>query len=75
MANIIVPQAVRPIKVRNPRGASSKQMLPPCCANEKNVVVLWLRHDLRLVTCQECGHKYYRLWAEPGSIGAMLRGR
>ncbi len=75
MANIVIPQVDRPIKVRNMRGASSAMALPPCCANEKNITILWLRNDLRCITCNECGHKYYRLWAEPGSVGAMLRGR
>lgn len=68
------PQILRPIKSYNPR-AGAPQKLPECCANDKNVTVLWLREDLRCVTCQVCGHKYFRLWAEPGSLGSMFGGR
>lgn len=60
---------LRPV---NPRGSSQPLPLKECCKNKKNVTVLWLQEDLRVVTCNVCGHKYWRLWAEPGSMGATL---
>lgn len=51
-----------------------KQVLPECCADKRNVVELWPRYDLRLIICKICEHKYYRLFAEPGSLGAMMNG-
>lgn len=64
-----------PIKQVNVRGASQRAPLPPCCADITNVVQMWTRHDLRLTICKVCGHKYYRLFADPGSLGDMFRGR
>jgi hypothetical protein len=48
--------------------------LPPCCQDRANIVQYWPRADLRVTLCKVCNHKYTRLYAEPGSLGAMLHG-
>jgi hypothetical protein len=59
---------LRPV---NPRGSNKPLPLKDCCKVQRNLVVLWLQEDLRIIHCQVCNHKYWRLWAEPGSLGAM----
>lgn len=58
----------------SPDELRQRKTLPACCADRSNVITLWPRADLRLVVCKTCGHKYYRFFTEPGSLGAMLRG-
>lgn len=48
--------------------------LPECCQDKRNIVQFWERYDLRITVCKSCNHVYRRLFAEPGSLGAMLSG-
>jgi len=48
------------------------QDLPECCQDKRNIIQYWVRPDLRVTVCQYCQHKYSRLFAESGSLGAML---
>ncbi len=58
------------LKPVNPRG-SMPLPLKDCCKMKQNMITVWHRADLRCMTCQVCGHKYWRFWAEQGSLGAM----
>ena len=59
---------------KHPRRPMTLTDLPACCQDKRNIIQLWTRKDLRVTICQYCNHKYSRLFAEPGSLGAMLRG-
>lgn len=48
--------------------------LPVCCQDRENITQYWQREDLRVTICHVCGHKYTRLYAEAGSLGAALHG-
>jgi Zn ribbon nucleic-acid-binding protein len=48
--------------------------LPVCCQDRDNVVQFWQRDDLRITVCKVCNHKYTRLYAESGSLGAIIHG-
>ena len=60
---------------KHPRRPMTLADLPLCCQDKRNIIQFWTRADLRVTICQYCKHKYQRLFAEPGSLGAMLSGK
>ena len=60
---------------KHPRRPLTIKDLPACCQDKRNIIQYWARADLRVTICQYCKHKYQRLFAEPGSLGAMLGGK
>ncbi len=58
-----------------PRKRMTLKDLPLCCQDKESITQYWERPDLRVTICGHCGHKYRRLFAEPGSLGALLGGK
>lgn len=47
--------------------------MKPCCANEKNLTYLENTKDRQVQRCKVCNNRHYRLFAEPGRLGATLK--